>query len=219
MTVAGMITASPPPSPEDARSRVLEELAKKEYADSRGFLGWLLARIEEWFTALMDGVNGSSTAQGLIAVLVALALLAVTVLVLRRTGRLRRTAALAEDLSLHAEEDLRARELLDRARTALTAGRRDDATVLALRSLVRDLQERTLLEVEVGMTAHEAALAAAQSFPELRPRLLRAATAFDTAAYSARPATEKQAGDLLRLAEYLADATPDLAALDRSRTA
>jgi hypothetical protein len=60
------------------------------------------------------------------------------------------------------------------------------------------------------MTAHEAASRAAVSFPELRGRLQRGADAFDTAAYSHRPASAKQAEDLLRLAEYISESAPDL---------
>src|SRR5699024_11653487 len=78
----------------------------------------------------------------------------------------------------------------------------DDATVLALRSLVRDLEVRTLLDVTVGMTAHEAAASASHSFPDLTSRLQRGADAFDTAAYSHRAVAAKQAEDLLRLTEY-----------------
>ena len=78
---------------------------------------------------------------------------------------------------------------------------------------MRDLEERTLLDVATGMTAHEAAHRAASSFPDLRGRLQRAADAFDTAAYSVRTAGPKQAEDLLRLAEYIAETAPDLTAM------
>src|SRR5699024_7189583 len=50
--------------------------------------------------------------------------------------------------------------------------------------------------------------------PELSVRLLRGADAFDSAAYSHRPATAEQADDLLRLAEYIAESTPDLSDLE-----
>ena len=49
-----------------------------------------------------------------------------------------------------------------------------------------------------------------RALPELRGRLQRGAVAFDTAAYSHRAATAKQADDLLRLAEYIAESAPDL---------
>lgn len=210
-----MRPAAPPPvDPDEARSRLLEELAEAEYDDSPGFVAWLLATIEDWLLELVDGIDGSSAAQAGIAVLVALALIGVLGLVLRRTGLIRRSHALAVATDLDAEPVLSAPELRASAREAITAGRTDDGTVLALRALVRDLEERTLLDVTAGMTAHEAAHRAALSYPELRGRLQLGADAFDTAAYSHRTATAKQAEDMLRLAEYIAQSAPDLSATE-----
>ncbi|ASK64919.1 DUF4129 domain-containing protein [Brachybacterium avium] len=206
-----MTPAAPPPlDPDEARARILEELSKAEYDDSPGFIQWLLGALEHWLTEVLDGIDGSSTAQAGIAVLLVLVLAAATFLVLRRTGLIRRSHALSVTARLDAEPVAGASQLRREAREAIEAGRTDDGTVLALRALVRDLEERTLLEVTAGMTAHEAAHRAAHPFPELRGRLLRGADAFDTAAYSHRPATAKQADDLLRLAEYIAESAPDL---------
>ncbi|MFC7376311.1 DUF4129 domain-containing protein [Brachybacterium sp. GCM10030267] len=210
-----MNPAGPPPlDPDEARSRILEELSKSEYDDSPGFVSWLLGVIERWLTNLVDGIDGSSAAQAGLAVAVALALLLAAFLVLRRTGLIRRSHTLAVPAGLDAQPVLSASELRASARSAIDAGRTDDGTVLALRALVRDLDERTLLDVAAGMTAHEAANRAAQSFPDLRGRLLRGADAFDTAAYSRRATSPKQADDLLRLAEYISESTPDLSAAD-----
>jgi hypothetical protein len=209
-----MIPAAPALGPDEARERILEELSKAEYDDSPGFVAWLLGTIEDWLNSLMVGIDGSSASQAVIVVLVVLALVAVVVLVLRRTGMLRRSPSLAVEAALDAEPVLSAEELRGAARTAIDAGRVDDGTVLALRALVRDLEERTLLDVATGMTAHEAAQRATASFPDLRGRLQRGADAFDTAAYSVRSAGPKQAEDLLRLAEYIAETAPDLAALE-----
>ncbi|MGP9538998.1 DUF4129 domain-containing protein [Brachybacterium sp. AOP43-C2-M15] len=210
-----MISAAPPPQdPQDARSRVLEELSKAEYDDSPGFIAWLLGTLEDWLMRVLAGIDGSSTAQAGVAVLVVLALLAVAVLVLRRTGLLRRSHPLAVAPELDAEPVLSGEQLRSAARSAIDAGRTDDGTVLALRALVRDLEERTLLDVAAGMTAHEAAARAAVPFPDLRGRLQRAADAFDTAAYSHRSGTAKQADDLLRLAEYIAESAPDLSTVE-----
>lgn len=206
-----MISAAPPPQdPDEARSRILEELSKPEYDDSPGFIQWLLGSIEHWMMSLLDGIDGSSTAQAGIAALLVLVLVAVILLVLRRTGLIRRGHTLSVPSHLDAEPVISGEQLRSAARDAIQAGRTDDATVLALRALVRDLEERTLLDVAAGMTAHEAASRAAASFPELRGRLQRGADAFDTAAYSHRPASAKQAEDLLRLAEYISDSAPDL---------
>lgn len=199
-----------PVDPEEARRRTLEELSKGEYDDSPGFVAWLLQTLEDWLAGILDGVDGSSPLQAGLAILIVIALVVATVLVLRRTGLLRRGHALAVDVELDAEPVLCAEELRAASRRAVDAGRTDDGTVLALRALVRDLEERTLLDVAAGMTAHEAARDAAVSFPDLQGRLDRAAAAFDTAAYSQRTASPKQAEDLLRLAEYIAEASPDL---------
>lgn len=209
-----MRPAGPPLDPDEARSRVLEELSKPEYDDSPGFIPWLLGVIEDWLMSVLDGIDGSSTAQAGIAVLIVVALLTVVFLVLRRTGLIRRSHALAVAAELDADPVLSGSQLRDSAREAIGAGRTDDGTVLALRALVRDLEERTLMDVTAGMTAHEAAALAAAPFPELRGRLQRGAVAFDTAAYSHRAASPKQADDLLRLAEYIAESVPDLTAVE-----
>lgn len=214
-----MTPAAPPAvDPDDARARIREELAKSEYDDSEGFVDWLLRVIEEWLVSLVDGIDGTSTAQAGIAIAAALLLVAVAVLVLRRTGLIRRGAALSVASALDAEPVLSAGELRESARRAISDERFDDATVLALRSLVRDLEVRTLLDVTVGMTAHEAATAASPSFPDLTGRLQLGAAAFDTAAYSHRSVAPKQAEDLLRLTEYIAESTPDLTAPDPAGT-
>lgn len=211
-----MIPAAPRLGPDEARERILEELAKDEYDDSPGFVAWLLGAIEDWLARMVDGVDGSSAMQTVVAVLLALVLAAVVVLVLRRTGLLRRSPALAVDAALDAEPVLSGEELRGAARDAIDAGRTDDGTVLALRALVRDLEERTLLDVATGMTAHEAATRAALTFPDLRGRLQRGADAFDTAAYSVRSVGGKPAEDMLRLAEYIAETSPDLSALEQA---
>lgn len=211
-----MIPAAPRLGPDEARERILEELAKDEYDDSPGFVAWLLGAIEDWLARMVDGVDGSSATQTVIAVMLALVLATVVVLVLRRTGLLRRSPALAVDAALDAEPVLSGEELRGAARDAIDAGRTDDGTVLALRALVRDLEERTLLDVATGMTAHEAATRAALTFPDLRGRLQRGADAFDTAAYSVRSVGAKPAEDMLRLAEYIAETSPDLSALEQA---
>ena len=211
-----MIPAAPRLGSDEARERILEELAKDEYDDSPGFVAWLLGAIEDWLARMVDGVDGSSATQTVIAVVLALVLAAVVVLVLRRTGLLRRSPALAVDAALDAEPVLSGEELRGAARDAIDAGRTDDGTVLALRALVRDLEERTLLDVATGMTAHEAATRAALTFPDLRGRLQRGADAFDTAAYSVRSVGGKPAEDMLRLAEYIAETSPDLSALKQA---
>lgn len=197
--------------PDEARRRILEELARGEYGgDGEGFIPWLLDQISAWFADLMGGSDGPSAVQiGVLVAACALALL-IAVLVLRRTGVIRRDRALTAPVSLQADSRLSAAELRDRARGAIDAQSWSEATVLGMRAIVRDLQERTLLEVTEGMTAHEAALESGRVFPDLTGRLALAARSFDQAAYSRHRVSAKQAQDVVRLAEYLAGARPEL---------
>lgn len=194
--------------PDEARRRILEELAKGRYQREGSFVEWLLGTLQDWLTGLVEGGSGNPVVGIAVAVAVVLLVLAIAVLVLRRTGRLRRSVPFAGDPRLDADPLLSADELRVRARRALEAERHDDAVVLAVRALVRDLHDRTLLDLTAGMTAHEAALGAAEPFPALRGRLLSTADAFDTAAYSRRPVSHRQAEAAVLLAEFLAQSTP-----------
>ncbi|PWH05156.1 DUF4129 domain-containing protein [Brachybacterium endophyticum] len=201
-----------PVDPDEARRRVLEELAKGEYHRDDGFLSRVLGLLEDWLDSLSGGAGGSSAALIVIMVVIAVVLLGIGLLVARRSGRLRRDTALGVSSRLDADPVLSAEELRRRARAAAGESRHSDAAVLGMRALVRDLQERTLSEVTEGKTAHEAAAEAALAFPALRHRLLRAADVFDTAAYSRHRIDAKSAEDVVRLAEYVAEATPRLLA-------
>lgn len=196
--------------PDEARRKVLEELARGEYHRDQGFLSWFLGLLDDWLDSLAGGTGGTSPVLiallGVLVLLVALALLAV----LRRSGRMRRDTALSVSSHLDADPVLSALELRRRARSAADEHRSGDAAVLGMRSLVRDLEERTLLDLAEGMTAHEASQEASRSFPDVRTRLLRAAVVFDTAAYSRHQVDAKSAEDVVRLAEYVAEATPQL---------
>jgi hypothetical protein len=196
--------------PDEARRRVLEELARGEYHRGKGFLAWFLGVLEDWLDSLTGGGDGASPV--LIVLLAVLCLLVVLALlaVLRRSGRMRRDTALSVSSRLDADPVLSAQELRRRARAAADEHRHGDAAVLGMRSLVRDLQERTLLDLADGMTAHEASHEASRAFPDVRTRLLRAAQVFDTAAYSRHHVDAKSAEDVVRLAEYVAEATPQL---------
>ena len=196
--------------PDDARGRIRRELLKPEYDDSPGFVQWVLGAIERWLTTMLDGISGSSPAHWVVAVIVGLALLTAAVLVLRRSGMLRRSAELSVASDLDADPVQTAAQLRRRASDAASGERWDDAVVLAMRALVRDLDERTLVDVVAGMTAHEAAAAAREYFPELSSPLQKIADDFDTAAYSRSSVGAKSARDAVKLAEYLAQTSPTL---------
>lgn len=200
--------------PDEARRRILEELSRGKYDTGGTIVDRLLAALQDLVGRWLSGVGEGSAVSIVVLVLVLLALVALAVVLLRRTGLVRRSAELRVSSELSADRALSAAELREQSRARLGAGDHDETVVLALRSLVRDLEERTVLEVSRGMTAHEAALGAARAFPDVRRRLIRTADAFDMAAYSRRPVSAKQAEDAVRLAEYLHEARPDLAGVD-----
>lgn len=189
---------------------MLEELAKGEYREDGSFIDWILGLFSDLVEDLTDGLGGSGPVQWLLLAVAAVIALALLVLLLRRTGMLRGAATLSVGADLDGGGRSDPIELRAMARLALDSGRNDDAVVLSLRALVRDLDERTLLEVPVGLTAQEVAAGAARPFPELRRRLELAASSFDMAAYSRRSTGAKEAGDVVRLVEYIAQSRPDL---------
>ncbi len=200
--------------PDEARRLLLDELSEGQYAHRQNILERLWGMLRDLLDALLQGDGGSPAAGTAVAVVVVLLALALAVVLLRRRGMLRRKVALREEIELTADAAVPAEELRRRAGAAVLAGRHDDAVVLAMRAIVRDLSERTLLEVTDGMTAHEAAADAGRAFPELRGRLARTADDFDTAAYSRRTASTRQAEAAVRLAEYLAQTSPEASVLE-----
>lgn len=131
-----MLPLTPVVDPDEARARVHEELAKAEYDDSPGFVSWFLSLIEEWMLDLLDGVSRSSATQATLLVLLVLLLGVIVVLVLRRTGLIRRSHGLTVSDALDAEPVLSGSALREAARRAILEKRTDDGTVLALRAQI-----------------------------------------------------------------------------------
>ena len=197
-----------PSDPEEARRLLLEELARGEYRQGDGFVGWLMGLVDRWWNSLVNSTDPSSAGGlTLTGITVALLLLA-ALLVVRRAGWLRRDASVQVSTALDEDHHVQPEELRRLAYDALQAERWDDAVVLALRGIVRDLHERTILDVPAGMTAQEAGTAITRAYPDLATPVTQTVTAFDTAAYSRRTVREKQAHDAVRLAEYIAETSP-----------
>jgi hypothetical protein len=197
-----------PLDPDDARRRILEELSKGEYHRGKGIIAWFLGVLQDWLVSFLDRVGTGDAPAIALLVGVAVVLAVVIVLVFRRTGMLRRSTTLGVAPSLDADPELDAATLRSRARDAATAGHHADAIVLSVRALGRDMDERTLLEVDSSLTALELTTRAAVVFPDVGGPLHAVAAAFDTAAYSDHPVRPKQAEDALRLVEYVAGARP-----------
>jgi Domain of unknown function (DUF4129) len=184
-------------SREEAREAARRELADPAYSqDDPGLLERLLIWVEREISELLARA-ADATPGGWRGLVVLVIIVIVMALVVRyRVGPMARRATRSGGALFHLELSAD-----DHRRAAELATRRQDwaeAIRERLRAIVRDLEERDLLEPRLGRTAHEAALDAGRALPELAADLLRAAGMFDDVWYGGRPATAA-------MAEFLRD--------------
>lgn len=176
-------------SRDEAREAARRELADPAYSqDDPGLLERLLIWVEQELRELLAQAAAATPGgwQGLLVL--AILIVVIAAVVRYRLGPLARRAARSRD-DLFGTAELTAddhRRAADRA-----AARQDwaDAVRERLRAIIRDLEERDLLDPRPGRTADEAARDAGGVLPELRQDLLRAASVFDEVWYGGRPAT------------------------------
>lgn len=195
----------PPLQPDAAQARRLlrAELADPAYHrdEASGVsraLSWFGRRVID----LLDQVSQTS-ASGWALVLVATALLVGVVLAVRfaparraRRGR----EPLFTDTARSADEMRRAADL------AAASGDWDTAVRERLRAVIRDLEERGLLDERPGRTADEAAAEASQQLPGCAGALTDGARVFDEVCYGRRPARPADEAALRRLDEQVRSA-------------
>jgi hypothetical protein len=210
VTAAALLLASGVPievGRDEARSAARRELARPEYAVDRPPLA---QRIGEWvldfFSDLLDAASRASPG-GYGGLLVLLALVVAAIIAIRlRVGPLGRAAAGEDPLFVgvvrSADEHRRAAE--EHAR----ASRWDEALRERLRAVIRDLEERAILDERPGRTADEAAREAGAALPEQAAGLCGAATAFDDVWYGGRPATAEVYRRLVDLDEAVRRTRP-----------
>lgn len=174
-------------SREAAQQAAREELAKQVYREAGP---GLVERVVRWLydraADLLDEVAGASPG-GWAGVVVVLALLVVAAVAIRlRVGPLGRQEARGE--SLFAGRARTAEEHRLAADAHAAAGRWAEALRERLRAVIRELEERAVLEPRPGRTAHEAAAEAGAALPGCAVELAAAARLFDDVWYGARPA-------------------------------
>lgn len=211
MTVAALVTAPLEPDADEARELLLDELSKLEYAQAQPtWFDLLTQAIVEWFAGLQFG-GGAGFPLGALLVALALVIAAVLVaLLVYGLPRWRRRSSLAPDL--FGEQDGRtAREL--RRDAAAAAARNDWAAAIAdrYRAIARSLDERTLVALLPGTTAHAVARQGARAFPDAASELEAAADLFDGVRYLDHEGTREGYESVRALDDRLAAATPVLA--------
>ncbi|MBI1377089.1 MAG: DUF4129 domain-containing protein [Frankiales bacterium] len=171
---------------DEAQRLARLELAKPEYHTGdeswvqRAFR-WVLDRISQ----LLDVAGGTSPLGwfGVLGLLVVAVL--VVVVVRRRIGSLRRSGGGETSFDLRGR---RAADLRAEAERFAAAGAWAEAVRARLRAIVRDVEERDLIDARPGRTADEVATDAGRALPAVAGDLRAAARLFDDVWYGGRPA-------------------------------
>lgn len=180
--------------PVDLTREQAAELARAELADPayhppdqpllQRALQWLIDRVGE----LVDRI-GQAGPGGWLGVLGLVVLVVAAVAVVRwRVGPISRTARGTDSL-FEASGPRSAAEHRRLADAEARAGRYPQAVREQLRAVVRELEERGVLDPRAGRTADEAATLAGRVLPDLADRLRSAALRFDEVWYGGRVAT------------------------------
>ncbi len=192
------------PDGESARELVERELQDPAYADAEP---GLLQRIWESLSEGLSTVGLSLPLLGWAVLLVVL--IGVAIVVARVAGPLRATArTVQETRPVFPDETVSAAEHRRRADEAAGSGRWEQAVQERFRALVRDLEERTLLDPRPGRTADEAAAEAAMALPSHAVPLSAAARVFDDISYGGRSASATQHDQVQALAMVLTQVRP-----------
>lgn len=193
---------------DGAREAAREELSKGKYQAERP--GLVEQLIEKAFEYLDKGIDRATEAvpggpAGLI--ILAFVLVAAIVAIRLRTGPLSRTARSHTPFGgfNQALTPAEHRRLADEHESA---GRFAEAIRERLRAIVRDLEERVILEPRLGRTADEFAYEGGAALPDVAADLQRAARTFDDVWYGSRPATAAMAGDLRTIDQRVQAARP-----------
>jgi hypothetical protein len=183
----------------DAARRELSEAAYRQHEPSLydRVVGWVLERLLE----LLQQIGGGSGTRGFLGLL-ALAVLALLVIVAIRL-RLGPLGAKKPADALFAGRERTAAEHRRAAEDLAGQGRWADAVRERLRAIIREFEQRGLLEPRPGRTADEAADEAGAALPEHAAGLRAGARIFDDVWYGGRPATADGYGRLRDLDEAI----------------
>ncbi|MFJ8959416.1 DUF4129 domain-containing protein [Lentzea sp. NPDC102401] len=171
---------------DEAREAAVRELSDPAYVSDdpnplQRAIEWILDRLGELFA----GAGGMS---GLTAIVIIVALVVLIVIVIRlRTGRTGR--ALRSGAKVFGSTVMTAAEHRAAAEKAAAAGDLAEAVRERFRAVVRELEQRGVLDARAGRTVDEVAFEAGQALPALAVDLRGAAVQFDDVWYGGRTAT------------------------------
>lgn len=176
------------PGRDEARDAAIRELSDPAYHAAEPSLfdkgvGWVLDRFNELFT----GIGALSTG-GIVGLIILAGLVVLLVVIIRhRVGRLARSRV--GRLSLFEGRVRSADDHREAAELAVAQGDLAEAVLERFRAVVRELEQRGVLDEGSGRTVDEIASQAGRALPELADELRVAARIFDDVVYGGRPAT------------------------------
>ncbi|MEJ1230320.1 MAG: DUF4129 domain-containing protein [Galbitalea sp.] len=207
--IASQLRADAPVTPNGATAQawLLRELAKPEYRASQPT--WF-DRFATWVQSLFAGsiahVSGVP-GLGILVLIVVVAVVIVIALLVFGVPRLNRRSAVSGEL-FGADDRRTAAQILAAARSAAARGDFSLAIIEGLRSIARSLDERTLVTMFPGTTAHDFAARAGTLFPDFADGLAATAAGFDRVRYLGGAGGPDEWRETERLAVALTNARP-----------
>ena len=186
------------PDKDEAQRWVTDELAKPEYGYELTPLTRFISRILQWIADAFEGGQTPPPLEFWLLIGFGLAVIVAIAIVLFNPGRLARRHQSGAVFDGEAVTLLQAQQHLA---LAIQAKDWDNALVWAFRILVLSLAERGMLKDGPGVTAYEAAIAAARTAPTDRDQFLTAAASFDAVRYGDASADEAMTRQVIGLTE------------------
>ena len=171
---------------DEAREAAARELSDPAYVSDdpnplERALKWVLERLGE----LLAGAGGTS---GITAITIIVVVAVIIVIVIRlRAGRTIRAGRKRDQV--FGDAIMTANEHRAAADRAAAAGELAEAVRERFRAVVRELEQRGVLDPRAGRTVDEVAIEAGRALPVLADDLRGAAVQFDDVWYGGRPAT------------------------------
>jgi len=191
---------------DEAQRLARIELANPIYShDEEPWVQKVMRWVLEKISSLLDAVGGSSPL-GWFGILGVVALVVLVIVVVRRrTGSLRRAASAEE---LFASGDRSAADFRAEAARFASSGAWAEAVRSRLRAVVRDLEDRGVVDARPGRTADEIARDAGRALPSAAADLRSAARLFDDVWYGGRTADSTSYDRLVEVDRAVAAARP-----------
>ena len=204
--IAGQLAAVAPVGRDEARRAAERELSKGIYHQNEpGPVTRAFDTVIDWIDKFLDRLASAAPGGSLGPLVLLAVVLVVAVIVLWRTGPIRRGAR-TRPPHVELSGDVGAGEHRRRADAHAAAGRFAEAVRERMRAIVRELETRGVLDPRPGRTADEVAREAGAAVPAIAGDLRAAAEIFDEVWYGGRPVTPRsearmrQADDRVRRA-------------------